>query len=70
MRFSLRISADEYLRYYRGAVRHVVVTAEDGTRLRFPAANLRPFVTREGVRGRFVMRFDANNKLVSLNRSG
>jgi hypothetical protein len=48
----------------------VAVTADDGSRLRFPAASLRPFVTREGVHGRFLIRFDENLRLVELRRIG
>ncbi|BCR03473.1 hypothetical protein DESUT3_05420 [Desulfuromonas versatilis] len=66
--FTLHISAAEMLRYYRGSAATVAVTAEDGTRLRFPAANLRRFVSAEGVHGRFEVRFDEANRLLSIER--
>jgi len=69
-RFTLHIPADEVLRYYRGSASMVAVTAADGTRLRFPAACLRPFVTREGIHGRFLIRFDENNRLLGIERLG
>lgn len=66
--FALNISPKEVLRYYRGEVNMVAVTAEDGTRVRFHASNLRPFLSHGGVRGRFRLRFDAENKLIELTR--
>ncbi len=70
VRFTLHISADEVLRYYRGSAAMVAVTATDGTRLRFPAGSLRRFVTREGIHGQFLIRFDENNRLVEIKRVG
>lgn len=69
-RFRLAISAEDYLAYYQGAVRQVVVTLANGQRLQFPADSLRPFVTREGVHGEFVLRVNAQNKLQGLERVG
>lgn len=70
IRFRLDISADDYLAYYRGSIRDIVVGTEDGRRVKFPAGALQPFVTRTGIRGRFELRFDANNKLIGLHRLG
>ena len=66
--FSLNISAPEYLRYYQGSAGRVLVQASDGRRLSLPAANLRRFVTAEGVRGQFCATIDPNNRLLSLER--
>ena len=66
--FGLRISADEVLRYYRGEARAVVVRADSGLRLQLPASALRPFVTADGVSGRFAMQYGADGKLISLRR--
>jgi hypothetical protein len=70
MRFRLSIPADEYLSYYQGVAKQVVVRAEDGRRLRFPANAIQKFVSREGVYGLFEIRFDANNKLIGIERVG
>jgi len=69
-RFRLNISAEKYLAYYEGAVHAVVVTLANGQNLQFPAESLRPFVTREGVHGEFILRVDANHKLQALERMG
>ena len=68
LRFSLRIHADDYLAYYRGSARNVIVTAENGLRIQFPAAVLQRFVTRDGIAGRFAIRFDAKNRFVDIRR--
>lgn len=66
--FNLAITATEYLPYYQGIVKQVVVRAHDGRTLSFPAANLRRFVTANGVQGRFCLTVDDQNRLVSLER--
>lgn len=68
VRFHLEIREDELLRFYRGEASSVHVTAEDGRRVRFPAEALRPYVERDGVRGVFLLRFDARGRLLGLDR--
>ena len=68
--FSLRISPEAYLDYYRGVARSVVVPTTDGERLQFPANLLLRFVTSRGVEGRFALLCDAKNKCVELRRVG
>ncbi len=68
IRFYLDISKDEYLRSYRGSAHSVLVQAEDGRTVRFPAVNLRQFVTADGICGRFEMSLDENNSLIEIRR--
>lgn len=68
--FRLAISAQRYLSYYRGTTRAVVVQAEDGTRVQFPARHLQPFITRDGIFGRFRLCTDDGQRLVALQRVG
>ena len=68
IRFRLRIDPDEFEAYYRGEVRNVLVTSIDGRRLQFPANILRPFVTRDGIEGLFVLRYDADGRFHSIER--
>ena len=49
--FHLRISAEQYLDYYRGSARHVLVRCTTGQRVQFPAGLLQQFVTAEGIHG-------------------
>ena len=69
-RFRLSIPAHEYMIHYQGAAQSVVVDLAGGLRVQFPAVNLRPFVTHDGVQGEFILRVDAQNKLQSLERVG
>lgn len=66
--FYLNISAEEYLRYYQGNVHMVQVYSVDGRKIRFPANRLVPFVAREGIQGRFSIRFDKMHRFVSMQR--
>ncbi len=68
IRFALSITGEEYLRYYRGVARYVVVKSHDGRRVQFPARLLRPFVTQQGVQGEFRLLLDEANRLVDLQR--
>ena len=68
LRFRLQLSRDEALLYYQGLVSTVMVSAENGQTLSFPAQHLRPFVDAAGVHGYFSIRFDQNNKLIGLQR--
>lgn len=65
---SLSIPADEYVALYQGSVRDVVARARDGRTVRFPARILQPYVTHEGVHGRFMIRFDASNRFAGISR--
>ena len=64
--FSLRISALEMQRYHSGQARTVVVIAENGQRLQFPAELLRGFVSQDGVQGWFEIEYDDAGKLLGL----
>jgi len=68
MRFSLDISAEKYLAYYQGSAKFVKVMTEQGLSLRFPASELQKFVSHDGIKGRFEIVFNAQHKLVSMNR--
>lgn len=68
VRFSIALSADRYLAYYKGLARAVVVKAHDGRTVQFPADVLRPFLTHEGVYGEFELRFDEGRKFLGIAR--
>ncbi|MCW8918510.1 MAG: DUF2835 domain-containing protein [Gammaproteobacteria bacterium] len=70
IRFYLNLSTEKYLSYYQGVARAVSVLSVDGRRLEFPAEHLRRFVTHDGVRGEFLLKFDRNNKYIGLERIG
>ena len=68
--FSLNISPEEYLQYYRGEAQWVITQSLDGRKLQFPANLLQPHVTREGIRGRFILHYRSSGKAVKLSKMG
>ena len=66
--FSIDLSAEKYLHYYRGSAKNIIVRAEDGRRIQFPASALQPFVKKDGVHGRFCLIFDNQNKLQKIEQ--
>ncbi len=63
---SLAISADEYLRYYRGSAKTVICYDAHGRRVAFPANILQKFVRHEGINGRFRIHFDSEGKFLRV----
>lgn len=64
----LAISADDYVKFYQGAVTQVSAVATDGRRIQFPAGILQPFVSREGIYGRFLIEFNDVGKFQKIHR--
>ena len=64
----LHITPDEYQRWYRGGAQVVNAVARDGRRVSFPASSLQRFVRHDGVHGSFAIQFDANFKLIGVER--
>ncbi len=62
------ISADEYLRHYQGSVTTVACTARDGRKIRFPSRILQPYISKEGIKGAFVIQFDQHHKFVGIEQ--
>lgn len=68
VRFQLAIPADKFLNFYRGRASSVIVKAEDGRRIEFPANSVRRFLDNQGIYGQFEIRFDKNNRLIDIER--
>ena len=66
--FVLRLSQSELMKYYSGTARNVMVKDITGFTLQIPAEILRPFVSREGVHGRFVLQVDDNGKFIDIRQ--
>jgi len=66
--FSISLSPEKYLHYYRGSAKNIIVRAEDGRRIQFPASALQPFIKKDGVHGRFRLIFDHQNKLQKIEQ--
>ncbi len=67
-RISLSIPSEEFVRLYSGTAKFVVARAEDGRTVRFDANHLRPFVTSNGVHGRFEIEYGPDHKFQSIRR--
>jgi len=65
--FRIKMTAFEFLPYYRGEVQYVIVTAFQGVKVQFPAMHLRQYLTAEGIEGTFCMETE-NNKFKSLTK--
>jgi len=65
---SLSITYDEFEAVYRGAAKHVFANTMEGKSMRFPADILRPFLTRDGIQGRFRVLFDSNHKFSGIQK--
>ncbi|MGL6260478.1 DUF2835 domain-containing protein [Vibrio sp. WXL210] len=68
--FSLNISYQQFMRHYSGAASSVVVTTSTGVRIQLPAARLRPFLSQLGLKGRFRLTTDQQNKFKHLESLG
>ncbi|SDJ70563.1 Protein of unknown function [Ferrimonas sediminum] len=68
--FDLGISANQMQRYYQGQVQVVVVRSLQGKVIHLHPRFLRPFVSANGVHGRFKLTLDLNgqfNELIKIS---
>ena len=68
IRFSLKLTYDQYLSVYQGVAKNVSVMADDGRRIQFPAGNIQSFLTKQGIQGYFEMVVTAQNKFIGIRR--
>jgi hypothetical protein len=66
--FHLGISYQQYLDYYRGAIKQVLVQCTSGEKIQIPAALLTPYVSPSGIHGHFVLTCDDDGKGSRLQR--
>ena len=66
--FSLHISADNWLQYYRKPNANVVARATTGQKVQFKARHLQRHITHTGIDGIFCLTIDQNYDFVSLER--
>ncbi len=64
----LALSAERLLAVYQGRANRIIANSRDGRRVSLPAHHVRPFLTRAGVYGAFVLEFSASGELLSLRR--
>jgi hypothetical protein len=66
--FNMALSAQETRTIYEGQARYIVVESAQGLKLQLPAVNFRRHVTAEGIKGRFSVETDVNNKILTLHK--
>jgi len=66
--FELDISPEEYLDYYRGVLKNVMVRCDSGETVQFPEALLQPFLMPDGIHGRFTLSCNENYKHPDLQK--
>ena len=54
--------------FYGSGIQTIIVTAENGLRVQLAIRHLVPFITREGISGRFLLRTDSQQAFISLER--
>ena len=66
--FSIKANYQTCEALYLSTSNVVVIRAESGERVQLPSLNLRPFVTKEGINGRFRLMITSENKVHSFER--
>ncbi len=68
IRFHLNLSYEQYLAFYQGTIKTVMVKADDGRNISFPASNIKCYLTKYGIQGYFEMELTTQNKFVAIKR--
>ena len=66
--FTINLTYPECENLYRPGINTVLIRAESGERVQLPTSNLRPFVSRIGIKGRFRLVTNADNKVQSFEK--
>ncbi|APE05160.1 MULTISPECIES: DUF2835 family protein [Alteromonas] len=66
--FSISVPYTQCEALYSPSVPNVVMVAESGVRVQVPTGRLRQFITSDGVKGRFRMIVNQQNKIKSFER--
>lgn len=65
--FSINMTSQEYLPYYQGRAKSIIVVSSEGVRVEFPAMHLRNYLTASGIKGQFCLQ-TKDNKFLSLHK--
>lgn len=66
--FSVNMSYAQCQDLYRHHVKYLVVQSNTGKRIQLPKQNMQKFVTPIGIKGRFALVVDKNNKIIEISR--
>lgn len=69
--FNLVFSASEVeQRYYKDRLENIVVQTEQGISIQLPLRRFSPFISNIGIRGRFLLTLDQQNRFISMQKIG
>ncbi|KUM53856.1 hypothetical protein AR688_19580 [Rheinheimera sp. EpRS3] len=66
--FNASLSAEQCYGYYRGDIKYVVVTADNGERIQLQFRHFQRYVDMNGLRGRFRLTLADNDSFVALEK--
>lgn len=67
--FALVFSPSELERqYYRQGTQNIVVVTDQGLSIQLPLRRFTPFITSLGIRGRFQLTLDEQNRFISMQK--
>ncbi|HEX5792610.1 MAG TPA: DUF2835 family protein [Rheinheimera sp.] len=66
--FNAMLSAEQCYGYYRGEIRYVVVTADNGERVQLNFRHFQRFIDALGIRGRFRLTVTEEGAFVRLEK--
>ena len=66
--FTLRIPYQHCERFYVAGANSVILCADSGQRVQLPSKNLRQWVDRNGLHGRFRLLISDENKVISFEK--
>lgn len=66
--FNAVLSAEQCYGYYRGDIKNVIVTADNGERVQLAFKHFQRFVDSNGIRGRFRLTVDESGAFVGLDK--
>ena len=67
-RFTISISAEEWLSFYERSINNVIVRSFQGVRISIPVRNFIPHVTYSGVKGTFEITFSEQNRILNMKK--
>jgi hypothetical protein len=67
--FDMALSAQKTQAIYEGQARYILVETDRGLKLQLPAVNFYKYVTADGIKGRFRVKIDADNKFIEMGKA-
>ncbi len=66
--FGAILTPEQCQAYYQGHIKYVLVTADDGQKIQLAFRHLLPFISMNGIRGRFRLTVHKNGSFQNLEK--